>query len=218
MSVGTINPLIKTITATNSITTLNSEYTEVAWFDQVAANIVIDVNTPGAVTAASATDINTSTEVITVASSGTHDFTTGLKVQVTTSSALPTGISAVTDYFVISLSSTTFQLASSLVNAQAGTPINITAVGTGTQTFTPVALAGATIKVQYSNNVSDTNSWVDGPALNAAYAAALGGSAQAITADSAFFFRMSGGEARYIRFVSTLTAGRFSYNIYLIGH
>lgn len=70
-----------------------------------------------------------------------HGFYTGDLVRLTNAGgALPTGLAAATDYFVIAAaasggSANTFKLASSLANANTGTPIDITADGTGTQTM-----------------------------------------------------------------------------------
>lgn len=54
------------------------------------------------------------------------------RVQVTTTTTLPAGLSAATDYFVIKLTDTTCRLATSYANAVAGTYIDITNTGTGT--------------------------------------------------------------------------------------
>ena len=73
------------------------------------------------------------TDVIT---SVAHGLQTGVVVQVTTSGALPTGISGSTDYWVIALTDDTFSLASSLANAQAGTAVDFSDAGTGNHTLT----------------------------------------------------------------------------------
>lgn len=49
--------------------------------------------------------------------------------------ALPTGLTAVTDYWVIYVSTTQFKLATSLNNADAGVAVDITTNGTGVQTL-----------------------------------------------------------------------------------
>lgn len=49
--------------------------------------------------------------------------------------ALPAGLAAVTDYFVIKVDANTFSFATSLANALAGTAIDLTTNGTGTQTL-----------------------------------------------------------------------------------
>jgi len=85
----------------------------------------------------------------TVIAEAAHGFVTGLKVQVTTADTLPTGITALTDYYVIVLTAGTYSLASSYANALAGTPIVVTDQGVGVQTVTPVAL-DATVKLEKS--------------------------------------------------------------------
>ncbi len=93
------------------------------------------------------------TRMATVAATGTT-FTASATVPVMTAAAhglvalqavtvsnsgggLPTGLSATTNYYVLggaALTSGTFQLASTLANAVAGTPIQPSGAGTGTQT------------------------------------------------------------------------------------
>lgn len=82
------------------------------------------------------TDVVVATEIITVPTN--NSLYNGTVVRLTTTGTLPTGLSLATDYFVIRLSATTIQLASSLANAlaQVPIPINITAQGTGTNTIT----------------------------------------------------------------------------------
>src|SRR5690606_1450101 len=79
-------------------------------------------------------DVSTSTDAI---SSTDHGYETGLKVQVSSSNTLPTGLSVSTDYWVIKSDDNSFQLATSLANAIAGTEIDITGAGSGTLTVTP---------------------------------------------------------------------------------
>lgn len=68
--------------------------------------------------------------------SAPHDFKTADKVRVSNSGgALPTGLSAATTYYVIYDSATTIKLATSEANALAGTAIDLTADGSGTQTI-----------------------------------------------------------------------------------
>jgi plastocyanin len=89
-------------------------------------------HTVTAVTAA-ATNWALVTYIITATS---HGFTTGTKVQLTTSGSLPTGLSLATDYYVIRLSANTFALASSKSNAFAGTKVSWAAQGSGNHTVT----------------------------------------------------------------------------------
>lgn len=61
---------------------------------------------------------------------------TGTRVRLTTTTTLPAGLATATDYYLIKMSDTTFELATSYANAVAGTQINITSTGTGTHTVT----------------------------------------------------------------------------------
>lgn len=81
-----------------------------------------------------AASVNVTTDTITVASN-TKKWLTGFPVQMTTSGVLPTGVSALTDYYVIRTSATTIKLATSFANAVAGVAIDITAAGSGTHTI-----------------------------------------------------------------------------------
>lgn len=82
-----------------------------------------------------------STDVCTLTS---HGFRTGIKVRVSNAGgALPTGLVAATDYYIIKIDANTFYFASSLLNAQVGNRIDLTSNGTGTNTVTPQAVAGS---------------------------------------------------------------------------
>ena len=91
--------------------------------------------------------------------SAAHGMVVGLKGRFTTTTTLPTGLSAGVDYYVIPTSANKFQVATSLVNASAGVAVDLTSVGTGTHTFTATALSG-TITPQMSNDVTNLG-WVD---------------------------------------------------------
>lgn len=91
-------------------------------------------------------DVNTTTSVITKA---THGLVLGMVGRFSTTTTLPTGLALATDYFVTVASSGTYRVATSLVNALAGTGVVISSGGTGTHTFTPTALAG-NVKLQGS--------------------------------------------------------------------
>lgn len=143
---------------------------------EAAAGYILDIRSMGGVdiqvdavvnstakVMASATDINITTDTFT---STAHGYYTGLKGQFTTSSALPTGLSLATNYYIIVTGADTFQVASSLANALAAVPVpvDITAVGTGNQTFTPVSVSGCSYKLQKSssyNPVTATGNFID---------------------------------------------------------
>ena len=65
----------------------------------------------------------------------THGMNTGDQVYLTTTGALPTGLSANTLYYVIRVDANTFNLATSRANAYAGTKINTSGTQSGTHTL-----------------------------------------------------------------------------------
>jgi hypothetical protein len=84
---------------------------------------------------------NTGTVTMTIATPGVvsmtaHGFFTGQKVQLTTTGALPTGLSANTTYYVVYVDANSFSLATSLANAAAGTKIATSGSQSGTHTLT----------------------------------------------------------------------------------
>jgi hypothetical protein len=68
-----------------------------------------------------------------------HGFLTGDgPIRVTNSGgALPAGLAADTNYYVIKIDGDTFKVATSRANALAGTVVNLTGDGTGTHTYVP---------------------------------------------------------------------------------
>ncbi len=125
-----------------------------------------------------------------------HNLPLGLKGQLTTTGTLPAGLSLGVDYFIIPVDANTVKFASSLANALLGTPVDITNQGASgsVNTFTPVAIAGGSYKIQVSLNGYD-NTWVDlASAVN-------------ITADATALVEKLDPMYDYIRVVYTLTAG-----------
>jgi len=159
----------------------------------IASVLTVDAPAAGTFTAANATELFTKSA---------HGFKTGLKVQVSNSGgALPSGLSPATDYFVIYVSANTFKLATSSANAIAGTNLLIADDGTGTQTVTPTAIAGASMKLQGSQ---DSSNWFD-----------LGVSSN-ITATANLLLEKVDPSLRYIRAYYTMTAGQVSFTQYTI--
>lgn len=149
---------------------------------------VVVVNTPVPIAFNCAvTDICTSTA---------YTGETGLKVQVSTTTTIPTGLALATDYFVIKLTDTTFSLATTLVNALAGTPIDVTGIGSGTHTMTATALAGASIKLQGS---IDCVNYID-----------MAGTSTAVTVSANTIWTFTAQPFRCVRSQATLTAGQLS--------
>lgn len=100
------------------------------------------------------TDVNTTDDEITEAA---HGMITGDgPVQFSSTTTLPTGISASTNYWIIKISNDVFQIATSIANALAGTQVDITSQGTGTHTCERqanlVVPIGVT-KVKLTNNI-----------------------------------------------------------------
>ena len=76
------------------------------------------------------------TDICTLGSGATPS--TGVAVVLTTTTTLPAGLAVSTIYFIINVTSTTFKLATTVANANAGTAINITDAGTGTHTVATI--------------------------------------------------------------------------------
>jgi hypothetical protein len=83
-------------------------------------------------TADPGTDVCTYTSTANIPS----NILVGTRVQLTTTTTLPAGLSPATNYYVIKVTDGTFKLATSYANAVAGTAIDITDAGTGTHTIT----------------------------------------------------------------------------------
>lgn len=72
--------------------------------------------------------------------------------------ALPTGLAAATNYWMIVIDDNTFKLATTLANALAGTNLAISSAGTGTQTVSSI---GATVSptLAFTVTASSDNAW-----------------------------------------------------------
>jgi hypothetical protein len=102
------------------------------------------------------TAVNTASSTVTITA---HGMATGLVGQMTTTGSLPAGLSTSTNYYIIVVDANTIAFASSLANANAGTKITLTTQGSGNDTFTPTALAGATAVFQVSNDGINWGNW-----------------------------------------------------------
>lgn len=95
-----------------------------------------------------------STDIITHSYYG---LLTGTRVQVSSTTTLPGGLAAATNYFVVRISDTTCKLATSYANAVASSPttIDITDAGTGTHSITsllPRYCNGAGVRAIFFNS------------------------------------------------------------------
>lgn len=183
---------------------LDTQSTTIAYGQDMTAVCLADANVQYAkcygiqsviTDATPAADTFTADNTTNIFTNTAHGYVTGMKCQVSTSGALPTGLSPATDYFVIKIDADTFKLASSLNNAIAGTAIDITTDGTGTQTLTPTSLAGGSIAYHAS---------IDG----STYVALA--SATNITASVNLLVEKVDPAFKYIKCVYTLTAGQLA--------
>lgn len=163
--------------------------------------VVNSVTVPSNAVCASATDVDNATETFTKVA---HGFATGLKVALTTSDTLPTGLSA-TDYYVIKVDADSFKIATSAALALAGTAQAFTTDGVGDQTFTPAALAACTVKLQATNDdAQDANvtpTWTD---LS---------NTQAITTATTYLWNVADCFYRNVRVHTTMTAGQITLSV-----
>lgn len=179
---------LKTLALTEATQTKNSESVNIteATSLSIVSNIINDAPTAKTFTADPVTD------QLTISA---HGYKVGLKGQVSTTLTLPGGLAAATDYFVIVIDANTIKLATTHANALAGIAIDITTAGTGVQTFTPTALAGGSIVLQYS---LDEVIWINVQA------------ATPITASMVFSMNIDRPAYNYARLQYGLTAGQLS--------
>jgi len=78
------------------------------------------------------TDVDASTDVITTS----IDIPTGTKIVFTSTTTVPAGLTASTDYWCVRQGSTTIKVAETYLKAWQGTTMDITDTGTGTHTVT----------------------------------------------------------------------------------
>ncbi len=83
-----------------------------------------------------------------------HGFITGSAVVYASSTTAFGGLTSTNTYYVIRVNKDWFKLASSLVNAQAGTAIDLTTKGAGTHTLTTTAITG---EIKGTGTVTFTN-------------------------------------------------------------
>lgn len=165
----------------------------------IAVQFAYTVTTPAADTFVDA-DVNTTSESITLTA---HGFVTGNVGQLTTTGVLPTGLSLLTNYYVISVDANTIKLASSYANAIAGTAVDITAAaGGGTHTFTPTTIS-ASAKLQ---STVDGVNWID-----------IAGKSTTISATGSAIHTVTSFPEPMIRVVVTQTAGMMDLNVVAFG-
>lgn len=189
---------VTNITSTATSDVLNATIYGETGLSSLVLTGTVDVNTPSAGVSASASQVTSSSGLLFTTTTA-HGFALGLVVQFTTSTTLPTGISAATDYYVVPITATTYKVATSLANALAGTVVAYTNTGTGDQTATPVAIAGATLVLQGSSDNETT--WATVP-----------NSIWTITADGSFTFELDYQRYAAYRCYVAMTTGMMAFS------
>lgn len=170
----------------------SSSAVDVSGGQTLSAQVVVDVMSGNK--AFASTDVDVDEDTITIAS---HGFLTGTEVQLTTSGALPTGVTTLTDYYVIRVDANTIQLAASASDAEAGNALDLTAAGSGSSSVNPVAISGASVTLQKSN---DGTNWASESATN-------------ITTDGSIAIDKTDPTFRYYRVTFAISAGSMDISI-----
>ena len=140
------------------------------------------------------TDVSVTANTILEAA---HGYNNGLKVQLTTTTAVPAGLVADTDYYIVKVDADNYGFATTRANAILGTKIDITGAGTGTHTTVPQALAGLGLHVEVS---MDNSLWLP-----------LASTTQTSVGNTLMCFPPSGANTvayNYVRPVLTCTSGQ----------
>lgn len=159
--------------------------------DRFSCQAIYDVQTPGAKNFTD-TDVNITANTVTVTA---HGYSTGFKVQLTTTGTLPAPLTILTDYFLIVVNANTLKFATTLANALAGTAIDITTQGSAAaiDTITGVTLASASVTFRKSN---DGVNFIDVQ------------TATSITVDGSVMIEQPNTAYRYFKVVKALTSGQ----------
>jgi len=160
-------------------------------------NVYVDA-TPAGPDAFAPSDVDVTANTITLTA---HGYTTGLKIDLAGTN-LPAGLAA-QPYWAIVVDANTIKVASSLLNALAGTAVDITTQGTSADSaFTATALGSSTVACYASN---DGVNWV-----------ALTSQTTTISASGSSLFRLGEPDYRYlqIRFTAP-TAGALTLTVFV---
>jgi hypothetical protein len=149
----------------------------------------------------------------------TNDWSNFQKVQFTTTTTLPTGLSLATDYYLVRVSSTTARVATTLANAQAGTVIAFTDAGTGTHTLTcrlPRYSDGAGVQAMFFNPAA-TAMGAATPALTLGYTNSAGTASRATPTSPSAPIGKSAASNSHILYSGATGAGKFGPQVPLQG-
>lgn len=177
---------------------------------QSSATVTITIASPAVVTWGTTTPY--------VFSCGTPPCSGAAVINFTTTGALPTGIVAGTNYYVIgsSVSGNTFQIASTIDNAVAGTAINTSGTQSGVQTGVPTAILATGVPANIAALSLSAGDWDVSADL-----AFFGGAATSITILAIGTNTTSGGAAgfpgRYFQTDLAANVPGASNNVYHAG-
>lgn len=160
----------------------------------------------GTTSAKTFTTVSTTLDTATITA---HGQVTGSVGQLTTSGGLPAGLATTTNYFLIIVDANTVKFASSLANAVAGTAIDLTTAGTGTQTFTPTTSGSNVLKLQSS---CDLINWADISGMTVTIATSAG-----VTVWDLATIAYSFPNFAYVRALYTPSAGQINLALMVNG-
>jgi hypothetical protein len=139
-----------------------------------------------------------------------QDWQSFTKVQFTTTTTLPTGLSLATDYWLVRVSATTARVATSFANAIAGTVIAFTNAGTGTHTLTaklPRYSDGAKVDALYFNP-SATALGAGTPGLSLGYTNSAGTAARITPSTPSLPIGKTAATASHVLYSGATGAGK----------
>jgi hypothetical protein len=139
-----------------------------------------------------------------------QDWQNFTKVQFTTTTTLPTGLSLATDYWLVRVSATTARVATSFANAIAGTVIAFTNAGTGTHTLTaklPRYSDGAMVDAMYFNP-SATALGAGTPGLSLGYTNSAGTAARITPSTPSLPIGKTAATASHVLYSGATGAGK----------
>ncbi len=161
----------------------------------VQAICTVSSGTKGFTTAS----VNTTTNAITITA---HGFLTGLGVVPTaTAGTLPAPLVSGTTYYVIKVDADTIKLATSVVNALAGTAVDLTTVGVTGPFVLTVETANVDVILQQS--IDGTN-WFDLDTEN-------------VVAATNILFGVTNPTGRYLRLYVDITTGQITITSSVLG-
>lgn len=153
-----------------------------------------------------ASDVNVTSNVISISA---HGYLTGQEITVTSTGTLPAPLVVATPYYVILVTSGSLKLATTLENAEAGTPIDLTTQGSDGAVVTVDVdqIADGSVKLQKSlgADLEDDYVWFDE------------GSPVVISADGSIYIEKVDPTGAYYRLYYGLSSGQMTVTGRVLG-